>query len=134
MWGAGILGEKLPTSFYEVSDKYLKSYKKLAIQARKDGNMEEKASDPISFSLYISILQWSINANNIFVWFWTLCQWNCMAQCASVDPLGFHNFLLGQDSIIIKYDDSKSEKDGERLSEKIFMQILNIIIFVFGQA
>jgi len=41
-----------------------------------------------------------------------------MARCASVDPLGFHNFSLGQDSIIVKYDDSKSDKDGERLSEK----------------
>ena len=41
-----------------------------------------------------------------------------MARCASVDPLGFHTFSLGQDSIIVKYDDSKSDKEGERLSEK----------------
>ena len=41
-----------------------------------------------------------------------------MARCASVDPLGFHNFSLGQDSLIVKYDDSKADKDGERLSEK----------------
>ena len=41
-----------------------------------------------------------------------------MARCASVDPLGFHNFSLSQDSIIVKYDDSKVDKDGERLSEK----------------
>ena len=41
-----------------------------------------------------------------------------MARCASVDPLGFHNFSLGQDSLIVKYDDSKADKDGDRLSEK----------------
>ena len=40
MWGAVIAKEKFPTSFYEASDKYLKSYKRLAIQARKDGNMQ----------------------------------------------------------------------------------------------
>ena len=41
-----------------------------------------------------------------------------MARCASVDPLGFHNFSLGADSLICKYDDSKADKDGEKLSEK----------------
>ena len=55
--GAGVLGEKIPTIFYEASDKYLEIYKKLALQARKDGNMEEKASDPITFSMHISIIQ-----------------------------------------------------------------------------
>lgn len=44
-----------------------------------------------------------------------------MARCASVDPLGFHNFSLGQDSLIVKYDDSKADKDGERLSEKKYL-------------
>ena len=41
-----------------------------------------------------------------------------MVRCASVDPLGFHNFTLEQDSIIIKYDDSKGDKDGEKLLQK----------------
>ena len=68
MWGAGVADEKLPTSFYESTEKYLKSYKKLAVQARKDGNMAERASDPITFSLYASLLKWSIESNNIFVW------------------------------------------------------------------
>ena len=36
LWGAGVVDEKLPTSFYEDIDKYLKSYKKLAVQAKKD--------------------------------------------------------------------------------------------------
>ena len=41
-----------------------------------------------------------------------------MARCASVDPLSFHNFSLGQDSIIVKYDNSKADKYGKRLSEE----------------
>ena len=118
MWGAGIAGQKLHTSFYDATEKYLKSYKKLAVKARKDGNIHERAADPISFSLYVVILKWAIESDNTLVWFWTLAQWNCMAWCASIDPLGFHNFTLGQDSIIVKYDDSKADKDGERLSEK----------------
>ena len=57
-----------------------------------------------------------------------------MARCTSVDPLGFHIFALGLDSLIVKYDNSKADKDGDRLSEKIFMQLLTITFFAFGQA
>ena len=57
-----------------------------------------------------------------------------MARCASVNPLGFHNFSLGMDSLIVKYDDPKADKDGDCLSEKIFMQLLTITFFAFGQA
>ena len=42
-----------------------------------------------------------------------------MARCASIDPLGFHNFRVSaQDSLGCKYDDQKADKSGERLSEK----------------
>ena len=44
-----------------------------------------------------------------------------MSRCASVDPLGVHAFTLGQDSIVIKYNDLKADKDGENLSHKILM-------------
>ncbi len=49
-----------------------------------------------------------------------------MARSASIDPLAFHHFNLGIDSIIGKYDDSKADKIGERLSEKnIYANPLN---------
>lgn len=118
LWGAKTVGERLPTSFYEEVDKYLESYKKLFIKAKKAGNTDEQEADPISFTLYQAILLWAVKSNNIFVWFWTLAQWNCMARCASIDPLGFHNFKLGQDSVICKYDDQKADKSGDKLSEK----------------
>ena len=38
-----------------------------------------------------------------------------MAQCASVYPLIFYNFQIVQDAVIVKYDDTKCDKDGERL-------------------
>ena len=118
LWGAETAGARLPVAFHEKVDRFLASYKKEYQQAKKNGLVEETAADPITEPLYKLILQWALDANNIFVWFWTIAQWNFMARSASVDPLGFHNFSLGTDSIIGKYDDSKADKSGERLSEK----------------
>jgi hypothetical protein len=118
LWGASMSEERLPTTFYEDIERYLKGYKKELVKARKDGNLDERAADPISFALYYLLLTWSVESNNIFLWFWTLAQWNFMARCASIDSLGFHNFSLGADSLICKYDDSKADKEGEKLSEK----------------
>ncbi len=41
-----------------------------------------------------------------------------MAHCVSVGPPGFHNFSLGANSLICKYNNSKADKDEEKLSEK----------------
>ena len=68
--------------------------------------------------LYKLFLYWSLCENNTFMWFWTLTQWQLMDRCASVDPLGFHNFSVAQDSVKCVYDDSKADKEGEKLSEK----------------
>ena len=118
MWGAKILEERLPTQFFSEMDKYLAAYKKEWAQAKKKGQAEDVGADPIPFSIYQLILQWAIKNNNPFVWVWTLLQWNFCARSANIDPLGFHNFNLGMDSIVGKYDDSKADKAGERLSEK----------------
>ena len=109
MWGANVSGERLPISFYEEFDKFLGSYKKIFIKAKKDGDVDEREADPIPVSLYQMILRWSIEENNMFCWFWSLAQWNCMARCASIDPLAFHNFKVGQDSIVCKNDDSQAD-------------------------
>jgi hypothetical protein len=118
LWASSMAEERLPTNFYEEMEKYLKGYKKELVKAKKDGNLDESSADPISFALYYLLLKWSIESNNVFLWFWTIAQWNFMARSASIDPLGFHNFSLGGDSLIAKYDDSKADKDGEKLSEK----------------
>jgi hypothetical protein len=45
LWAASMAGERLPTAFYEEIEKYLKGYKKELVQAWKDGNTDERATD-----------------------------------------------------------------------------------------
>ena len=117
-WGAKSAGEHLPSSFYDSMEVYLIAYKKKLASAKKQGHVEEYSTDPIPLPVYRFLLRRSIETSNIFAWMWTLLQWNCMARSASIDCLAFHNFGLGTDSLVIKYDDSKADKAGEKLSEK----------------
>ena len=118
LWGAKITDTLLPMSFHQQMERFLNSYKKEEVQAKKIGNVDERSADPIPVSLYKLILEWTIDNDNVFAWFWTVSQWNCMARSASIDPLGFHNSKMGLDSIRCTYDDSKADKDGEKFSEK----------------
>jgi hypothetical protein len=118
LWGFKVADERMPQTFFEKTDIYLVAYKKKFIQEKKAGNVDKYATDPIHVPVYKLLLKWSIEKNNMFAWFWTISQWNFMARSASIDPLAFHHFKLGVDSIIGKYDDSKADKIGERLSEK----------------
>jgi hypothetical protein len=113
LWSASMAEERLPTTFYKEIEKFLKGYKKELVKAWRDGNTDEQAAGPILFALYHLLLTCSVQINNSFAWFWMLAQWNFMACCASVNPLGFHKFLLGADSLICKYNNSKADKDGE---------------------
>ena len=118
MWGALMQEELLPSKFYTMFDNFLGGYKKEFKKKKKLGLVDEGTADPITFPLYKLILTWCLTSNNIFAWFWTLMQWNLMARSASIDPLGMHNFKLGADSIIGKYDTAKADQAGERLSKK----------------
>ena len=117
-WGADTLNVQLPTSFYMAWDKFHKAYKKEFAGAKKEGMVDEQGADPIPYELYVLILGWAIKENNIFVWFWTICQWNFMARSANIDDLGLHNLSIANDSIIGKYDTAKMQTNGEKLSEK----------------
>ena len=86
--------------------------------AKGHGLVDEKATDPITLPLYHLLLKWSLEANNTTVWVWTLLQWNCIARSISIDPLAFHNMRLGSDSIILKYDETKADKEADKLSER----------------
>jgi hypothetical protein len=56
---------------------------------------------------------------DIFVWTCTVLQWNFMGRYASINPLGIHNLGVGPvDSSKIKYDDSKADSTGEKVSPK----------------
>ena len=125
-WGSEIACQPLPQSFWTGIDAWLAGFKKEHATAKKEGNINDMAADPIPVELYKSILQWALDANNVLVWFWTISQWNFMARSISIDPLVFHNFTVASDSIVGKYDDSKTDKAGERLSEKKSMLTLTI--------
>lgn len=111
-------GERLPVTFYDETEVFLRAYKKRIAQQKKLGNVDVFSTDPIPVSVYKLLLRSAIETNNMFAWIWTTLQWNCMARSASIDCLALHNFRVGIDSIIIKYDDSKADKAGEKLSEK----------------
>jgi hypothetical protein len=114
LWGSKVVEQRgMPQTFFEKKDIYLEAYRKKFVAKKKAGNVNQYATDPILMPVYQLLLKCSIETNNVFSWFWTLSQWNFMARSASIDPLAF-----GVNSIIGKYDNSKVDKIGERLSEK----------------
>jgi hypothetical protein len=131
-FGAEEAHQDLPEDFDREMKQFLLSCKKEVTNEKKKGNLDEQESDPISFILYELICKWALESNNVLVWVWTVIQWNCMARSASIDPLGFHNISKGVDSIVIKYDDSKADNAGEKVSPKnIFANPFNPYICSF---
>jgi hypothetical protein len=117
-WGAEEVRQVLPLSYFVEMDAFLDSSKKEVVTHRRAGNLDEHEADPISFPFYQLICEWALGTGNVFLWVWTILQWNNMARSISIDPLGIHNFSVGTDSIKCKYDDSKVDKKGERVSPK----------------
>jgi hypothetical protein len=90
------------------------SYKKETATKKSEGKMDTEDSDPIPFPLFCLICEWAHQSSNIFLWVFTLLQWNCMGRSISIDSLGFHNFRAAPDS----YDKSKADQSGEKVSPK----------------
>lgn len=118
LFGSEQAGEVLPRMYHQEMNKFLESFKKEAVKAKREGNVDERDADQIPFALYRLICEWAVSAGNIFAWTFTVLQWNCMARSASIDPLGIHNFSRGIDSFKVTYDDSKTDGTGERVSPK----------------
>ena len=118
LFGKYIADQKLPGSYYIQMESFLLSYRKEHAEAGSDGNVDERSADPISFSLYRLILTWAIAGGNIFVWTWTILQWNLMARSISIDPLALHNIGISEDHFVICHDSTKSDKEGERTHNK----------------
>ena len=74
------------------------------------------------FSLYVAILKWSIESERLLVVFFNFVTFEFHARYASTNLVGFHNFKLGKGSIIIKYDDSKSDKNCEHMENIFYCQ------------
>jgi hypothetical protein len=63
-------------------------------------------------------LTWAIEQGKIFVWVWTILQWNLMARSISIDPLALHNILICEDHFVICHDSRKSDKEGAKIHNK----------------
>lgn len=118
LWGAGQAGVDLPSTFYSEMEKFLHSFKKETRKAKKDGLLDEQEADPIPFTLFRQLLKWAVDGSNMFLWVYTILQWNCMARSVNIGVLGIHNFSIGGDSIKIRYDSSKSDQTGEKVNDK----------------
>jgi hypothetical protein len=70
-----------------------------------------------------------LDSGNIFVWVWTIAQWNLMARSKSIDPLALHNMSVSEDHFGVKHDSTKTDKKGVKLHTKnVFCNPLNPIV------
>ena len=111
-------------------EAFLKGYKKETIKAKMIGNLNEEEADPITFDLFLCILTWALESNNIFVWIFTILQWNFIARSIDIGVLSLRIFRTGADNLICKYDKSKADQTGERCHDKHFYS--NPLCDVFG--
>jgi hypothetical protein len=119
LYGAKKAGQWLPWSYFEEMEKFFGAYKKEAASAKKEGKLDEQEADPISWALFVAMLEWAlIEEKNVFLWVFTLLQWHCMAQSINIGVLAFHCFQVGEDNIIVEYDKQKADQTGEKLHEK----------------
>ena len=118
LWGAKTSHQRLPLSYYEEMEKFLVAFKKETTVAKKDGMLDEQEADPITWTLFRKILQWALDRKNIFLWVFSILQWNCMVRSISIGVLAFHNFHVGEDCIIVCYDKSKADQTKEKVSYK----------------
>jgi hypothetical protein len=68
LWGSQQAKQVLPRAYYDDIEKFLTSYRKETVDAKKEGKLDEQEADPISWSLFKLILSWALDTSNIFVW------------------------------------------------------------------
>ena len=131
LWGSKTAKSPLPRSYYEEMDRFLLSFKKETTTAKRDGMLDEQEADPISRTLFRQMLKWALADKNIFVWVFSILQWNCMARSVNIGVLGFHNFRVEEDSVVIKYDKSKNDQTGEKAHDKhLYSNVYNPLVSV----
>ena len=118
LWGAKTSHQRLPLSYYEAMEKFLVAFKKETTVAKKDGMLDEQEADPITWILFRKILRWAVDRKNIFLWLFSILQWNCMARSINIGVLALHCFRVGEDCIIVRYDKSKADQTGAKVSDK----------------
>lgn len=133
LYGAKQAGKRLPQSYYEEVEKFIKGYKKEAVKARSEGNLDEKEADPISWSLFLNMLNWAlVGEKNVFLWVFSLLQWHCMARSINIGGMALHCFRQGKDNVICKYDKQKADQTGEKVHDKhLYDNPFNALVSLF---
>lgn len=118
LFGAQERGTCMSNLYSIEMKKFLESYKKEVAAQKKLGKVEEFDSDAFTFPLVRTLCSWFLKSGDVISWLFLLMQWNCMARSINIDCIGFSNLKRGSDSIIVKYDETKSDKTGETCSNK----------------
>jgi hypothetical protein len=118
LYGAKQASQLLPRGYYDKIERFLNLFRKETVEAKKEGKLDEQEVDPISWSLFNLLLSWALDTSDIFIWTYSLLQWNCMARSVNIGALGFHNFGDCKDHIMCCYDDSKADKTEEKCTDK----------------
>jgi len=109
----------LSVPFFAEVDKFIACYKREHASAKKNEQTDEMEADAISSTLFELLMTWTIEVGNIFVWCFSMLMWHLMACSINVDCLSLHNLKRGiSDSIVFKYDETKTDKTGEFVQEK----------------
>jgi hypothetical protein len=102
LWGAKIRHQRLPLSYYEAMKKFLLAFKKEKMMAKKDGMLDKQEADRITWSLSQKILQWAFDRKNIYLWVFSILQWNCMTCSINIGVLALHCFRVGEYANIVR--------------------------------
>ena len=130
LWGSSEANQPLPYSFYNEIGKFFKLFKKETKKAAKDGLLDFHEADPIWWNIFYFILQWALDKGSIFIWVFSVLQWNCMAQSINIGALAYHNFHTGDDYIKIRYDKTKSYQAGKMLETSMCTLTLSTLFVV----
>ena len=120
LYCAKLANMPLPAGYMQSMKNYLDTMKKEKTNAKTKGQMDEQEADIIPMKLARKMCEWAVLSGNIFVWAFTIIQWNIMGRTVNVAPLGFHNLSCKEaaDSIVIQYDKNKTDQKGESTSPK----------------
>ena len=81
LWGAKSIRNALPISYYQEMEVFLSAFKNETAVAKKDGMLDEREADPIPRPLFRLR---SLAESNLFVWVFTILQWNCVARSINI--------------------------------------------------
>ena len=101
-------------------------FKKRVTKSKESGDIDEKESDPMFFSLYEYLRKFSVEESNMFYLEWAITQWNCTKRPTNIEPLRLHRITPYENCIKAKFESNKSDQTGERcLPKKSYGNVFN---------